>query len=82
MYKSLPCGCAVDIELTGCNETWTGVDIEYCSKHAAAPDLLEALEAMMRWIGPPPTDKYSYDSTREDAWNKARDALDQATAQD
>jgi hypothetical protein len=30
--------------------------------------LREALRLHMLWIGPPPTDRYSFDSLREDAW--------------
>ena len=37
--------------------------------------LVEALEDNMNWIGPPPVDKYSYDSLREDAWAKGKAAL-------
>jgi hypothetical protein len=37
--------------------------------------LVEACEALMAWIGPPPTDRYSYDSVREEGWGKARAAL-------
>ena len=37
--------------------------------------LVEALEDNMNWIGPPPVDKYSYDSLREDAWAKGKAAI-------
>lgn len=40
-------------------------------------ELEGALELNMKWIGPPHTDKYSYDSLREDAWAKGRRALSQ-----
>lgn len=33
--------------------------------------LEEALIMWMRWLGPPPIDRYSYDSKREDAWKKS-----------
>ena len=45
---------------------------------AAAPDLLEALEANMEWIGPPPTDRHSYDSVRERAWKLGQAAIQKA----
>lgn len=41
----------------------------------AVRELVEALEIMMRCIGPPPRSKWSYDSSREDAWDKAQKAL-------
>lgn len=40
--------------------------------------VVEALEALMAWIGPPPADRHSFDSIREDAWKKAKAALAQA----
>jgi hypothetical protein len=42
---------------------------------AAAPALYEALRLHMQWIGPPPVDRESFDSLREDAWRKGRAAL-------
>jgi hypothetical protein len=42
---------------------------------AAAPALYEALRLHMQWIGPPPIDRESFDSLREDAWRKGREAL-------
>ena len=30
------------------------------------------IEDFMKWIGPPPTDKWSYDSLREDTWKRAK----------
>ncbi len=61
MYKALLCGCVVDIELTGWNETWTGVDIEYCSKHAAADALLEAcIYARDEMVVKTDGEKYAY----------------------
>ena len=36
-----------------------------------AEQLSEALTAQMKWIGPPPTDPHSFDSVREDAWEKS-----------
>lgn len=38
--------------------------------------LREALGLMMQWIGPPPADRHSFDSLREDAWKKAKAAMD------
>jgi hypothetical protein len=38
-------------------------------------ELASALKDMMDWIGPPPTDRSSYDSFREEAWRKAKEAL-------
>jgi len=40
-----------------------------------AEQLTEALEAQMKWIGSPPTDPHSFDSVREDAWEKSLIAL-------
>ena len=37
--------------------------------------LVGACEQLMAWIGPPLTDRASYDSAREVAWSAARDAL-------
>jgi len=37
--------------------------------------LVEALELLMQWMGPPPCDRESFDSLREDGWKKARAAL-------
>lgn len=45
---------------------------------AAAPDMLEALEAYIRVWGQPPVDRFSYDSAWEDAWKKARAAINKA----
>jgi len=42
---------------------------------AAAPALYEALRLHMQWIGPPPIDRESFDSLREDAWRKGQAAL-------
>ena len=42
------------------------------NSHAA---LVAALEKLMKWIGPPPVDKHSYDSLREDGWKAAKEAL-------
>lgn len=42
---------------------------------AAAPALYEALRLHMQWIGPPPVDRASFDSLREDAWRKGRAVL-------
>ena len=36
-----------------------------------------ALKMHMEWIGPPPKDKHSYDSLREDAWHRGQDAMDE-----
>jgi len=49
---------------------------------AAAPDLLAACEALMKWIGPPPADRLSYDSKREDAWRMATNAIHRARGED
>ena len=38
--------------------------------------LRHALKLHMEWIGPPPTDKHSYDSLREDAWKAGVAAID------
>jgi len=42
---------------------------------ARAAALAGAVEAQMKWIGPPPTDAGSFDSLREDAWQKSTAAL-------
>lgn len=57
MYKSLSCGCVVEIELKGYGQTWAGVEIEYCPIHAAAPDLLEALEKIANYAAPDDYDR-------------------------
>ena len=30
----------------------------------------------MKWIGPPPVDRHSYDNLREDAWAMGKAAID------
>lgn len=51
----------------------------YSSHHlcmfAVVQELAAALTANMKWIGPPPTDKHSYDSVREAAWKLGQAAL-------
>ena len=37
--------------------------------------LREALEKNMAWVGRPPTDKYSFDNLREEAWALGKKAL-------
>jgi hypothetical protein len=39
-FGSLECGCTI-------SKDWGFLGIEYCATHAAAPDLLEALEAAL-----------------------------------
>jgi len=64
-------------------ESWSeGYDVGYSDARDQFEDisddidnLLIALVSMMRWIGPPPTDKYSFDSQREDAWNLAIETI-------
>ena len=41
-------------------------------------ELLEALKANMKWIGPPPVDRHSYDNLREDAWVLGKAAIAKA----
>ena len=41
-------------------------------------EMLEALEDVMQWIGPPPTDEGSFDSRREEAWSKAEAIIKKA----
>ena len=41
-------------------------------------ELLEALKANMKWIGPPPVDRHSYDNLREDAWALGKAAIAKA----
>ena len=48
---------------------------EYDNLVAQRDALVAACKALVSWIGPPPTDPHSYDSAREDAWEKARAAL-------
>ena len=49
---------------------------EYTAQlEADIEELREALKLNMDWIGPPPTDKHSYDSLREAAWAKGKTVL-------
>ena len=48
---------------------------EYDELVAQRDALVGACEQLMAWIGPPLTDRASYDSAREVAWSAARDAL-------
>jgi septal ring factor EnvC (AmiA/AmiB activator) len=52
------------------------VEAERDAARAECERLRVACKALMQWMGPPPADRYSYDSVREDAWNMARAALD------
>ena len=60
------CGCAI---IEGSN----GVDVIYCCKHAAAPDMHEALKALLRDYSINPNSNIFYEACR-----KARLALDKA----
>lgn len=53
-----------------------GVVVSPSIGEKASELLLEALIANMAWIGPPPIDKYSYDSARENAWELGKKAID------
>ena len=65
-------------EVTWCVDEIWDVDIKYLlatPERKMAARLLEALEANMHWIGTPPTDPFSYDSAREDAWKLGHDVI-------
>ncbi len=90
MNKPLPCGCIVEVELTGYGQVWSGVDIEYCPKHAAVDDILEALGELLAITDRPDIgdlwyfigdDLYFLDGVK-DANKKAQAAKAQATVQD
>lgn len=46
---------------------------------AAAPELLEALKAECAYWGSPPVDPHSYDSVREENWERSQAAIALAT---
>ena len=64
----------------GC--TWEDIQEEHLADLATAQAqvavMAEALQKLMAWIGPPPKDRHSFDSLREDAWDMARKALSAA----
>ena len=55
MIEELECGCAIDADFAGYGASsdmtnYKNWRVVYCPKHAAAPDLFEALEDAFAWI--------------------------------
>jgi len=49
--SSFKCGCVVDFDFVGWNNTLRNVEIDYCPRHKAAPEMYDRLKEARDAIG-------------------------------